>query len=84
MESLGHINAAEEFGFFDVTRELINIWQLICFLQGEVIQLAEVPARPLRQVRLGLEVHGGGPRLLGFFSCNLLDNPHLYHLVPGR
>ena len=68
MERTGEVDLAVQVGLFDVGCEVINIGQLVGILQSQLIQFPEVPTRALCQVRLGLEVHRGAPRLLGLLS----------------
>ena len=56
MESAGEVDFAVEVGLFNVGAEVINIWELVGILQGEVVEAAEVSTRPLRAIWLALEV----------------------------
>ena len=58
MKSSGQVDLAEDFAFFNGAGEMVEVWEIVGILEGEVIEAAEIPTRPLRAVRLSLEVEG--------------------------
>ena len=54
MKSPSQIDFAVEISFFDVTAEVIDVWELEAVLDGHVVELPEVSARPFSVVSLCL------------------------------
>ena len=68
------INIAEVVGFFNLSSEVVDIWQFSCILEGLVIKGTEVPTRPLGPIRLVLKVEGGTVELR-VISINFFNDP---------
>ena len=81
MKSSGQVDLAEDFAFFNGAGEMVEVWEIVGILEGEVVESTKVPARPLRAVRLGLEVKGTAV-VMGFPRVNSFNDAQPFHFHP--
>ena len=81
MKRFGHIDLGKHFGPFDVVTEVVEVWEGVGGLEGDLVEFPEVATRAFRAIRLALEVEPGTPvvRLVG---SDFLNYSHLYHFHP--
>ena len=64
MKCFRQINFTEDLAFFNAGGKDVDVWQLEGFLDGGVVEQAEVATRPLTAIRLCLKDKGKTPKIL--------------------
>ena len=82
MESPSQINFAENGALLDGAGEVIEVGEVVGVLEGEVVEAAKVSTRPLRAVRLGLQVQRGAV-VVRLARINSFNNAQPFHFHPS-